>query len=47
MPMVGIVFYQFLESNNPGYGRFILLLPLAFITIGASGFVFINRKAYD
>jgi MFS family permease len=46
MPMVGIAFYQFLENNNPGYGRFVLLLPLAFITIGAAGFVFINRRAY-
>ena len=47
MPLIGVFFYQVLENNNPGYGRFILLLPLALISIGAAGFVFINRKAYD
>jgi len=47
MPLMGVIFYQVLENSNPGYGRFILLLPLAFVSIGAAGFVFINRKAYD
>ena len=47
MPLIGVIFYQVLENNNPGYGRFILLLPLAFISIGAAGFVSINRKIYD
>ncbi len=47
MPMVGVAFYQLLVNINPSYGRFVLLLPLTFITIGAAGFVFMNLRAHE
>lgn len=42
-PLVGISFYQWLEFNQPGDGKFALLLPLSVTTIGGILFVCFNQ----
>jgi hypothetical protein len=42
-PPVGIVIYQWLESWRPGTGMYSLVLPLAFVTVGAAGFSHMRR----
>jgi MFS family permease len=41
-PLVGIGFYQFVESRSPGYGPWAMLLPLSLTTLGALRFVFLH-----
>lgn len=43
-PLIGIVFYQWLESNQPGNGKFALLLPLTLSTSGGILFLYFNRQ---
>lgn len=43
-PLLGISFYQWLEMQQIGYGRFSLLLPLLVTTTGATLFVYFNRQ---
>lgn len=43
-PLLGILFYQWLESNQPGSGKFALLLPLSMTTLGGILFVYFNRQ---
>jgi hypothetical protein len=42
-PPVGILIYQWLESLEPGAGRYSLALPLLFVTAGACGFSHMRR----
>jgi hypothetical protein len=42
-PPVGILIYQWLESLRPGLGIYSLVLPLAFVTVGAVGFSHMRR----
>lgn len=43
-PIIGVNFYQFLQSIQPGSGAYSLLLPLFLSTSGALGFVFMRRE---
>jgi len=43
-PIVGIIFYQWLESIHFGNGRYALLLPLTIASIGATLFVIFNKQ---
>jgi len=43
-PLVGISFYQWLESEQTGSGQFALLLPLLITSIGGILFVYFNRQ---
>ena len=42
-PPAGILIYQWLESLRPGIGIYSLVLPLAFVTVGAAGFSHMRR----
>ena len=42
-PPAGILIYQWLESLRPGLGRYSLVLPLVFVTVGAIGFSHMRR----
>jgi hypothetical protein len=42
-PPAGILIYQWLESLRPGIGMYSLVLPLAFVTVGAAGFSHMRR----
>ncbi len=42
-PFVGVLFYQYLESAQPGLGRYSLLLPMTVSALGAAGFVWLWR----
>jgi hypothetical protein len=42
-PPVGILIYQWLESLRPGTGMYSLVIPLAFVTVGAAGFSHMRR----
>ncbi|TQV82937.1 MFS transporter [Aliikangiella coralliicola] len=44
MPLIGISFYQWLESLHSGYGKYALLLPLSITTTGGLLFVWFNRQ---
>ncbi|MCW8997267.1 MAG: hypothetical protein OQK04_00945, partial [Kangiellaceae bacterium] len=43
-PLIGISFYQWLESNQAGLGQFALLLPLTITSIGGILFVTFDRQ---
>lgn len=43
-PLLGIGFYQWLESIQSGNGRYALLLPFSITTIGGILFVYFNRQ---
>src|SRR5688500_9622507 len=43
-PPAGILIYQWLESLRPGLGIYSLVLPLAFVTVGAAGFSHMRRQ---
>ncbi len=43
-PIVGISFYQWLESVAPGNGQYALILPLCLSTTGGILFVYFNRQ---
>ncbi len=43
-PIIGITFYQWLESIEIGLGQYALLLPLTITTIGGSLFVIFNKQ---
>ncbi|TQV76965.1 MFS transporter [Aliikangiella marina] len=43
-PLLGIGFYQWLETIQPGNGRYALLLPFSITTIGGILFVYFNRQ---
>ncbi len=43
-PLVGIGFYQWLESLKPGYGQYALLLPLLLSTLGGILFFYFNQQ---
>jgi hypothetical protein len=43
-PFIGVLFYQWLEFIQPGYGRHALLLPLGLAILGAFGFVLMWRN---
>jgi len=43
-PLLGISFYQWLESNQLGDGKFALILPLCVTTLGGILFVWFNRQ---
>lgn len=44
MPIIGIMFYQWLESNSVGNGKYALFLPFTLVTIGAILFTVFNRQ---
>ncbi len=44
MPLVGVMFYEFVESRSPGNGAYALLLPLLLTTLGAFGFLAMARS---
>ncbi len=43
-PAIGVLFYQWLESQAPGLGRYCLLLPLSLSLSGAVWFVVMARR---
>lgn len=43
-PLMGISFYQWLETSQQGYGKYALLLPLFITTFGGVLFVYYNRQ---
>jgi len=44
MPLVGILFYQWLETQSFGGGQYALILPLSITTLGAVLFVIFNQQ---
>ena len=44
MPLVGIAFYQWLETQSPGNGKYALIFPLSLTGLGATLFVIFNRQ---
>jgi len=44
MPIIGIGFYQWLESQSVGQGKYALLLPFILVTCGAILFTVFNRQ---
>lgn len=44
MPLIGISFYQWLENQSVGQGRYALLLPLFLTMTGAILFVVFDRQ---
>ncbi len=43
-PLIGMGFYQWLESVQVGYGKFALFLPLSLTTTGGILFTYFNRQ---
>ncbi len=43
-PLLGVGFYQWLESSHSGYGQYALLLPLTITSIGGILFVTFDRQ---
>lgn len=43
-PLIGVWIYQGIEMVAPGYGRYVILLPLLLVTSGAYGFVRMSRE---
>lgn len=41
MPLLGVLFYHYLEDRSPGLGRNAMLLPLSLTTTGAIAFVYL------
>ena len=44
MPLLGVVFYQWLEFTYPGNGELALGLPLLLVMVGAIGFGVLNQR---
>ena len=43
-PIIGVGLYQLAEHFQPGAGRWVLIIPLMFVTAGACGFVMMSRR---
>jgi MFS family permease len=42
MPIVGVAFFQYLESVSPGHGAYAMLLPMALCLLGSFWFVYLH-----
>ena len=42
MPIVGVAFFQYLESVAPGHGAYAMLLPVALCLLGSFWFVYLH-----
>jgi MFS family permease len=44
MPLVGVAFYQYLQSVSPGSGIYSILLPLVLASLGSAWFVYLHLE---